>query len=102
MYLCEIYSKNIFAFVQIGRLQNLLALQRTVGLHIDLLQLIIGIFEKQFLRSLQDADVDSDAHDGGECEFRNEHEDAAFAMLRYGARAHFYIEQMLLPSLTRI
>ena len=86
----------------ISTLQNLLALKRTVGLHVDLLQLIIGIFKKQFLRSLQHTDVDSDADDDGEREFRNEHEHAAVAMLRDGARAYFHVEQMLLASLTRI
>ena len=35
----QVHAENIFAFVQIGRFQHLLALQRAVGLHFDCAQL---------------------------------------------------------------
>src|SRR5204862_7534752 len=47
----EVYSKNIFAFAQAGCFQNLIALQRPIGLHFDLVQLIVRVLEEQTLRS---------------------------------------------------
>ena len=35
MHVREIDLKNIFAFAQAGNFQNLIALQRAIGLHID-------------------------------------------------------------------
>ena len=51
MHAREIDAENIFAFAQAGGFQNLFALQRAIGLHIDLAQPIIGIFEEETLRS---------------------------------------------------
>ena len=99
---CEIDAENVFPFMQTGCFQNLLALQGAVGLHGDLAQLVIGVFEEQPFRGVLHSEVAAGHERENEHYLRKEHEDAAVAVLRGFARTHFHIEQMLLLALSRI
>src|SRR5205085_7622552 len=81
---------------------NLLALQRAVGLHLDLAQAIVGIFEEEPLRSETHSDEKSGANSGREPDFRNHDKHATVPMLGSFVRTHADIEKMLLAALARI
>src|SRR5207248_4803158 len=98
----QVNAENIFAFAQIGGFENLLALQRAVGLHLDLAQAIVGIFEEEPLRSETHAEKKSGANSGREPDFRNHDKHATVAMPRGLVRTHADIEKMLLAALARI
>ena len=100
---CKIDAENVFAFTQTGCFQNLLALQGAVRLHVDLAQLVIGVFEEQPFRAVPDAKVDA----GHKCDERARFSRGTTRMrrLRYCValcERTFTSSKMLLPALSRI
>ena len=99
----EVHAKNVFAFAHIGHSQNLLALQGAVCLDFDRAQLVIRIIKERSAPPPAPADIEAGAstrrrqHD-----FGNNNEHSPVPMLRRFARAHFDVEQMLLPPLTEL
>ena len=99
MHAPEIDAENILAFPQSRGLQNLFARQSAVGPDLDFAQPVIGIFKEEPLRSESNAEDNRGQDQKAEQHFGGKNEDAFVAVLGRLMRAHFDVEQMLLPTL---
>jgi hypothetical protein len=95
----EVNAENIFTLAQASGFYDLIALQRSIGLHLDLAQLIVRVFEEQTLRSELNAKIETDAKARGQHDLRDDNQDATVAVLRRLMGPDPDIEKMLLAAL---
>jgi hypothetical protein len=98
----EIHSESVFALVEIGHAQDLVALQCAIGPHLDCVECVIGIFEKQPAGTFARSEVNPDHQSGCKHDFRNENEDPAVALFDSATGPHLYVEQMLSTPLPQV
>src|SRR5437867_12568179 len=98
----QVHTENVFALLQIGYFQNVLALQRAVSLQFNCLQLIIPILEKEALGSFTPPDINGTAEPSEQHHSGKNNQSPADSMLRYPAGADLHIEQVLLAPMAHI
>ena len=98
----QVHAENVFALLQIGYFQNVLALQRAVSLQFNCLQLIIPILEKEALGSFTPPDINGTAEPSEQHHSGKNNQSPSDSMLRYPAGADLHIEQVLLAPVAHI
>ena len=92
----QVHTETVLALAQIGRFQNLLALQGPVRLKLNYIHLIIWILEEETPCAFARPDINGTAQPGHQNHPGENAQSPPNAMLGHSAGADFHVEQVLL------
>ena len=88
----QVYPKNIFPFAQTSDIQDLVALQSSISLHFDVVELVVRVVDEEPLGRDPGADIKSPGQQNHQRDLREHDEQPAVTVLDRLARAHFDVE----------